>query len=397
MPSIFDEVMELKRPQLDDDKKVERVKATFRGIPENKKSKAWEYALEEDADGSRILSFMVDEGVVNFKLNPEPTDDGYQAIRIPDVERDDFGTRGNAVRGRMQIHRSGPNIIHGTIQNKGKAMTFALENESPEENNWKVRAKQDPTKDVATLIQSVSPSTKIASFVRRDPNLHNWSLPLTADYPQAMLLSALIGAGAMGTYNLGRKALKKVQGEEDDGRALWQDIILGGAGGALASGAFKYFGETDKHLGRRAPRYNHRRPDSVPLVFPDMRTQTKVVVDPAFVQPYQKGASMSKEANDLDISRIQNLLSFDHSLTPADRKILMSQLQQAMRMSSNGKIDINRVRNAGLGMLAGYISAKALGFGVPMQIGAAALGGFMAGRPSGNNARKWDTRGFYHY
>jgi hypothetical protein len=106
---------------------------------------------------------------------------------------------------------------------------------------------------------------------------------------------------------------------------------------------------------------------------------------------------MNKQANQINISRIQNLLSYDHSLLPADRKILLYQLEQAARMSGGGEIDINRIRNAGLGMLFGYVTAKILGFGVPMQMGSAALGGFIGSNSTQSGGKKWDSRGFYHY
>jgi hypothetical protein len=395
--SYFDDVMETKRPQDVGDNYSIRSSEKYTTIPENTKSKRWDYALEEDGDGGRILSFLMEDGTLNFKINQPGENKEISAIRLPDSERDDFATRGNAVRGKMQLHKSGPGIIHGTIQNQGKIMTFLLEKNKDNEE-WTIRSTKSPDSNVVELIRAVTPN-KIAKVLRgpESSNADILTTPLTADYPQAMGLSALIGAGLLGSYHVGRKVLDKIMGREVRSTPLWQDLLLGAGAGAIGAGAFKMFGETDKELGRRAPRYNHRRPASVPLVFASKKVETPLVVDPSMVQPYQKKASMQKEANSIDISRIKNLLSFDNSLTSADRKILMSQLMQAEKIAVNGKIDIGRIRNAGLGALAGYILAKAMGFGIPTQIGAAAFGAFAAGGSTGNNSRKWDTRGFYHY
>ena len=552
MPSVFDSIMELKRPDTSESSNVSPLRETYRGIPTNDKSKMWDYSLEEGEDGKRILSFLVDDSVINFKLNqPKDKESTISATRLPDADRADFGARGNATKGRFQVHKSGPNSLYGTIHGGKKTMTFGLDNPDASNHDWTVTAKNAPITDVANLVKSVSIKDKTAFQM---PTMDQLTSPLTGSYPVAMGLSALLGAGGMATYHIGRKVLKRIKGEDtSDDRPLWQDMLLGAGGGALASGAFKAFGEADHGLGRKAPSMNSHLMPWEPLNFkiPDElkpagvvytsnvrnAVQPKIAEDKEAVhwshditrdimggrhygadylhgeakelgeaikerdlghikeelgdtayaaqmiasqktglnlpvvgadavikkfydrigvwknlfkerdipfsvdylkggsnyakpdkiqkafalaghqiddkdlielankndikfeyQPHEiKQASMDKRAGQVDLAHIQNLLSYDQSLTGADRRILISQLEQASRMSQGGDIDMNRVRNAGLGMLFGYVTAKLLGFGLPGQIGTAALGGFVGSNSTQSGGKQWDSRGFYHY
>jgi hypothetical protein len=384
MPSAFDSVMEFKRPDLAIDPSPSQKKEVFSGIPSYNKSTMLDYAVEEGDQGERILSFLIGDSVVNFKLNqPKEKGDPITAMRLADVEKGDFGARGNSVRGKLQIHKSSPNSIYGTIHGGDRTMTFSLDNPSTETNEWTLSPKKHPISDVADFVKSVDIQQKKAFKL---PTMDQITAPLTADYPTAMALSALIGSGVMGARNLGLKAWAKLTGEEDPTNPLWQDLALGAGGGALASGAFKAIGEADKHLGTHAPRFNHHLPKFMERRY-DFNTPS-----------YLKTASdMEKKANTVEISRIQNLLSYDVSLTPADRRILLSQLQDATRLAQNGQIDINRLRNSGMGMLFGYLTAKFLGFGVGGQIASTALGGFVGSNSTPKGGKQWDTRGFYHY
>ena len=399
MASIFDSIMETKRPDTSESSNASPLRETYRGIPTNDKSKMWDYSVEEGEDGQRILSFLVDDSVVNFKLNqPKNQGENISVMRLPDADRADFGARGNATKGRFQVHKSGPSSIYGTIHGGKKTMTFGLENTDPTNHDWVMTAKNSPITDVAALVKSVSIKDKTAFQV---PTMEQLTAPLTASYPVAMGLSALLGAGGMATYHIGNKVLKRLRGEDtSEDRPLWQDMLLGAGGGALASGAFKAFGENDKELGRHAPRFNHHRLQNQPMVFstPENLKPAPVVATHGVsnsVQP--KVASMEKKAQGVDVGHVQNLLSYDQTLTPADRRILISQLEQAAKMSPNGEIDMNRIRNSGLGMLVGYITAKLMGFGLPGQIGTAALGGFIGANSTQSGGKQWDSRGFYHY
>lgn len=459
--------METKKQDTSESANVSPLRESYRGIPVNDKSKMWDYSLEEGEDGQRILSFLVDDSVVNFRLNqPKDKDSSISALRLPDADRADFGARGNATKGRFQVHKSSTGSIYGTIHGGKKTMTFGLDNPDPSKHDWTVTAKNAPITDIANLVKSVSIKDKTAFAV---PTMDQITAPLTADYPTAMGLSALLGAGGMAAYHVGHKVMKKLRGEDtQDDRPLWQDMLLGAGGGAIASGAFKALGESGS--GPDAPRFNHHLLPFQPLNFTSYTPppasvvpthgvrnswQPKVAADnhhheritweecghtstcrcsapkvdikkPGLCQScvwskekeleqelnrknlftnkdksnadndIPKKASIRKTAS-IDINHIQNLLSYDQSLTPADRRILISQLEQASRMSQGGDIDMDKIRNSGLGMLFGYITAKLMGFGVAGQIGGAALGGFVGASSTSSGGKQWDQRGFYHY
>ena len=383
MSSAFDSVMETKRPDYSGESFVEHKKEIYKGIPTNTKSKMLDYALS-DEDGERMLSFLLDDSTINFKLN-HPKEDGaaITAKRLPDAERADFGSRGNTTKGRFQLHKSSPSSIYGTIQGGKKTMTFALEGDDSGSGEWKVIAKKHPDLTISDLVNSVKTQEKKAFKL---PDIDTVTAPLTADYSTALPLAAAVGATIMGAKNVGMKIWKKINGEYDDGPSLGNDIVIGGLGGTLIAGGAKLFGESGGNKTWELPRLNYTQDKYKPWVFdelPRARDMAKV-------------SSMQKEADNIDIARIQNLLSYDYSLTMMDRKILMQQLQQAMSLSQNGQIDVNRLKNSGLGMLIGYIAAKAMGFGMPMAMGAAALGGMIGYTPK-TSGPKYDTRGFYTY
>ena len=385
MSSFFDSVMELKRP--DGMASTSEKKEIYRGIPTNTKSKMLDYAIEEDDEGGRLLSFLMDDSVVNFKISPpEKEGSSIQAKRIPDVDRLDFGSRGSAVKGRFQLHSSAPGKIYGTIHSGKKSMTLSLENNDPSSNDWQVLSKKGPIDDVNSLINSVSIADKNAGVVL--PTIDQLAAPLTADYPTAMGLSALIGAGGMGARNLALKLKNKATGQEDETNPLWQDLLIGAGGGAAVSGAFKMFGEVNKDMGTRAPRFNHHLLPWQPMRYSELDKHSS---------DEDKEEIVSKQANAVSIMKIQNMLSFDQSLSPADRRVLISQLNQAMQSSQGSTIDMNSIRNSGLGMLFGYVTAKLMGFGLPGQVGAAALGGFIGNRSTQRGGKQWDPRGFYSY
>ena len=88
----------------------------FAGIPSVNKSKMWDFSLTEDGEGGRLLSFLVDNKTINFKIHKSESGTPIGATRLPDSESEDFGLGGDARKGRAQIHKATPSKIVGTFQ-----------------------------------------------------------------------------------------------------------------------------------------------------------------------------------------------------------------------------------------------------------------------------------------
>jgi len=146
-----------------------------------------------------------------------------------------------------------------------------------------------------------------------------------------------------------------------------------------------------------------------PLVFPE-----KLKTDPNYLDIIKKEYQERKLGSVVDLQKLafgtgnqqvdlialQSILGADPTLTQGDRNILISQARSAMRSSGGQSISIDRVKNMGLGMLAGYILSKAMGFGGLGTIASVAIGGFMgSGSRGGVNSAgpRYNGAGYYTY
>ena len=96
-----------------------------------------------------------------------------------------------------------------------------------------------------------------------------------------------------------------------------------------------------------------------------LRRTERILCQEAIKQEYaiQKSQEKQKLAfgtgnQQVDLIALQSILGSDPTLTQGDRNILISQARSAMRSSGGQSISIDRVKNMGLGMLAGYILWK---------------------------------------
>ena len=213
MSDLLDSVIETKNPVTTlTSKELHASRERFAGIPENKNSVMWDYSIEEDGDGNRILSFLVNDGVINFKL--QQNEGSILAERFPDAEKDDFGRRGNSIKGRFQVHRSSPNHIYGTMHGGQKTFTFSLDKN--EDDKWTLSQKTSPLTEISDLLKVVRQKSAAQTY---DPYpsklIDTLSAPLTAPYSTAVPAAALIGAGIMGGKNLIQRLLAKMRGEPE--------------------------------------------------------------------------------------------------------------------------------------------------------------------------------------
>jgi hypothetical protein len=441
-----------------------RERSTYSGIPSINNPKMWDFSITENGDGTRNLSFLVDNRTVNFKLQePEKPGDPIKAKRLTDTESDDFGVGGDSFKGRAQIHKSSPSKILGTFQTGKTNMTFEL-NSQEDNNSWVISPRKHPITNVRSFVDVV-----LEKKTHKTANLNNstelkdkikqYISGLTIDkltYPitggiEALPSAALIGAGIMGARNLGQRLTGKQH------NSLLKDLAVGGVGGAVASGAFQLLGSPDSpiysdnsrkimkqnmnfnnllelpeklktepnYLDIIKKEYNERKLGSFEelqksAVIKKEKGKYKLYTkdgkkvlgvhdtrQDAIKQEYaiQKSQEKQKLAfgtgnQQVDLIALQSILGADPTLTQGDRNILISQARSAMRASGGQPISIDRVKNMGLGMLAGYILSKAMGFGGLGTIASVAIGGFMGsgGRSNINSTgAKYNSRGYYTY
>jgi len=444
-----------------------RERSTYSGIPSMQNPKMWDFSITENGDGTRSLSFLVDNRTLNFKLDePENPGEPIKAKRLSDTESDDFGVGGDSFKGRAQIHKSSPSKILGTFQTGKTNMTFEL-NSQKDNNSWVISPRRHPVTTVKSFVDTVlekklNPKTA-ASFSDIATNIKDgikkYVGNLTIDkltYPLtggigALPSAALIGAGVMGARNIGQRLIGK------EHNSLLKDLAIGGIGGAAASGAFQLIGSPDSPLqSANSKKIMTGNMDfKNPLEIPE-----KLKTDPnyldlikkeyyerklAYINDLQKNAVIKKEKGkyklytkdgkkilgthetrqqaikqeyaiqksqekqklafgtgnqQVDLIALQSILGADPTLTQGDRNILISQARSAMRASGGQTISIDRVKNMGLGMLAGYIISKAMGFGGLGTIASVAIGGFMGygNRQSANAAGpRYNSAGYYTY
>jgi hypothetical protein len=380
MESFFDQVVSTKRPVeslLPED--LYEKKDRYAGIPQVEKPTMWDYSIEEDGDGNRILSFLVDENAINFKL--QQNENNILAERFPDANKEDFGRRGNAIKGRFQVHKASPTNIYGTIQGGSAPMTFSMD--QTEDSKWTMTGKRSPLAEISDLLQVVRKKT--ASI---DP--YNTTLidkitsPVTGPMEFALPASALIGAGAMTAKNLGQRLLAKIRGEEEPKSNILMDALLGAAGGAALTYGFKRMGESQDPF---SPQFNYMLRPEDDLIFGN----EKVPVGERFVNKFKKTASMQ-----VDVERIKRILNSDYGLTSADKRVLMDQLNRAVYQQGSSSLNLDRLRGGAFGALLGYILAKVLGMGGAGTAAASVIGGLL-GSQGGHKSRKNDPRGFYYY
>jgi len=421
-----------------------RERSTYSGIPSMNNPKMWDFSITENGDGTRNLSFLVDNRTLNFKLDePEKPGEPIKAKRLTDTESDDFGVGGDSFKGRAQIHKSSPSKILGTFQTGKTNMTFEL-NSQKDNNSWVISPRKHPVTTVKSFVDTVLEKKlhktagpllnlaidKIKDFSNEAKELKEkfkelnsptelkdkikqYIGGLTMDkltYPitggiEALPSAALIGAGVMGARNIGQRMVGKQH------NSLLKDLALGGAGGAVASGALQLLGSPDSPLYSENSRkmMTQNMDFKNPLVFPE-----KLKTDPNYLDIIKKEYQERKLGSVVDLQKLafgtgnqqvdlialQSILGADPTLTQGDRNILISQARSAMRSSGGQSISIDRVKNMGLGMLAGYILSKAMGFGGLGTIASVAIGGFMgSGSRGGVNSAgpRYNGAGYYTY
>jgi len=253
---------------------------SFSGIPKIDKSKMWDYAMTEDSDKRRILSFLLDNRAVNFRLEkPEKEGAPIKAKRLPDSESQDFGVGGNSTKGRAQIHKADSGKITGTFQTGKTNTTFDIAKASDNEEDWHIVPRKNPEHDVDTFVSSIMDTHKKKAFdltsiqglanqesQNLGSNLQGSNIPTVASgyedklksivpapekllYPlggtddngsmlKSVGIAGGIGAGVMGLRNI----IQRLFGQNHN--ALASDMFLGGAGGAGISGLYHALGNT---------------------------------------------------------------------------------------------------------------------------------------------------------
>ena len=421
-----------------------RERSTYSGIPSMNNPKMWDFSITENGDGTRNLSFLVDNRTLNFKLDePDKPGEPIKAKRLTDTESDDFGVGGDSFKGRAQIHKSSPSKILGTFQTGKTNMTFEL-NSQKDNNSWVISPRKHPVTTVKSFVDTVlekklhktaGPLLNLAIDKIKDfsneakevkekfkelnsptelkDKIKQYIGGLTMDkltYPitggiEALPSAALIGAGVMGARNIGQRMVGKQH------NSLLKDLALGGAGGAVASGAFQLLGSPDSPLYSENSRkmMTQNMDFKNPLEIPE-----KLKTDPNYLDIIKKEYQERKLGSAVDLQKLafgtgnqqvdlialQSILGADPTLTQGDRNILISQARSAMRSSGGQSISIDRVKNMGLGMLAGYILSKAMGFGGLGTIASVAIGGFMgSGSRGGVNSAgpRYNSAGYYTY
>lgn len=420
-------------------------KNNFAGIPQIDKSKMWDFSLTEDGDGGRILSFLVDNKTVNFKLQKSESGAPIGAIRLPDSESEDFGIGGQSRKGRAQIHKAGPSRILGTFQTGKNNMTFEMGKSPDKEHDWSLVPRKSPDADVAEFVKAVlekrgADTLESAPFVQMPvptwgsifgklkdkalnakfpmPSMDTLTYPLTGPAMGGMAVSGGLGAGAMAIKNM----IDRIRGAEHN--SLFADMALGAGGGAATAGLWRLFNGVDpKDAGAytqnmrpgKYPQFTERFTEGKSYwdTLRGLPKNTKVEDGLAIGQlkhqnpeafsakatvgaPTQKKAFMSGN-QEVDMIALQSILGADPTITPAERRALAGQARMAMSATGSTSVSVNEVKASGLGMLAGYIMSKAMGFGGLGTLASVAIGGAIGRGIGGKSGPTWNSRGYYEY
>jgi hypothetical protein len=413
----------------------DNARSIYSGIPSTQKSKMWNFSITEDGENERVLSFLVDNRTVNFKLKePDKVGEPIKAKRLPDTESDDFGVGGSSFKGKAQIHKSSPSKVVGTFQTGKTNMTFELSKSSEGGEDWTVFPRKHPSYNVKSFVNSIleknlntknaniydinnianeaknvynstpgikDSSTSIWDKIKKTkiplPDIDKITYPVTGGV-NALPIAALIGAGVMGAKNVGQAII----GSESR-PSLLRDLLVGAGIGAGGSALFQFLGSPDSPIfgqNDRAVMKDNIDPRK-PMVFSDKFLNSDNYLD---LLKKRKSASESEKLafgsgnSAVDLIALQSILGADPTLTQGDRNVLIQQARRALQSSSGGSISIDRIRNMGLGMLAGYIMSKVVGFGAFGSIAATAIGGAIGGSISGRRGGpKYNSKGYYTY
>jgi hypothetical protein len=462
----------------------ESSRSVYSGIPSHDKSKMWDFSITEDGSGNRLLSFLVNNRAVNFRLaEPEKLGGSISATRLPDTESGDFGVGGNSFKGRAQIHKSSPSKVVGTFQTGKNNMTFELSKSSENGDSWTVHPRKHPDANIKTFVntileknlnKSVSLRKKASYDLNRvlkeikmvsqktNPNnpfdtssvlekLKRTKIPSidTITYPltggvKALPVAAGIGAAVMGLKNLGQKALGK------DSPSMVRDLLTGAALGGGGSALFQFLGSPNSPIMTKLDKQlmSQNMDVNKPMVFQEklfkapnylemlsnknaakQKIDDKVAVikkeDGEYILYTKDGKKVlgrhstrqkaikqeyaiqkSQERNKLafgtgnqvvDLIALQSILGADPSLTQGDRNVLIQQARRAMQ-SSGGRASVGSLQSMGLGMLAGYIMSKVMGFGGMGTIVSSAIGGAIGSTFGGRkNGPQFNSKGYYTY
>jgi hypothetical protein len=411
-------------------------RSTFSGIPKIEKSKMWDFSIGEDGSGNRVLSFLVNNRTINFRLShSDKPEQPIDAIRLPDSETEDFGISGDNRTGRAQIHRSGPNSIVGTFQTGKNNMTFEFQKNESGDQDWRVFPRKNPNANVKTFVNAITGkrasdldsvlkdlesstvSTAVTGAPRSlfdaikkfrvpIPSVDTVTYPLTGPALRAIPIAGGIGAGAMGLRNMFQRAT----GQEHN--SLLLDLLLGGGVGAGASGAFKLFGqhnspgktpyETQMYSKNMKPQNSILFPTELATnksywdVIRDLPERKTAQQDNVPISKHNKKVAFGTGNQEVDLIALQSILGADPTLTQGDRNILIGQARTAMRSTGQTSVPVNSIRGMGLGMLAGYAISKFFGFGGLGTIASVAIGGGF-GRMGGGSGPTWNSKGYYVY
>jgi len=412
----------------------------FSGIPEKNKQEMWDASIEEGGNGKKILSFLTNGKVLNFELEDGELGDGKgvaYAKRLPDADRHDFGTRGEAITTRFQTFNTSPGKIYGTWQNGKKSMTFSLERDG-DTNRWVIKKKgeADPLSSVSSLIKSVSIDDKVADEYGRFAD--RITAPLTSSSPGvAYTASALIGAGVMGAKNIGEKVYNAILGGGiEDTSSIRNDLLMGAAGGMLGTGGIRMIGgigdgKIDSGNKKRDAMYIYsnyvknsgdrltaeeimRNADDLSIFLPEnsyrLHKTNGFTIRPRTEKELQLEKSgeereegMDKVASLQSVEQIKMMLQYDPSLTYTDKMILIQQLSAAIRNAGtpSGMLDLGMLKGLGFGALFGYIVSKIAGAGMYGQVGStllgSAIGGLVASGGSAKHQPKTHRNGYQYY
>lgn len=209
-------------------------KNEFADVPSETKSKIVGFSIEEDGDSNKLIGINFNDRVFNFVIK-DKKEDTMLAQRMPDSTVKDFGRRGHAKTGKMQIYKSDAGYLHGTLHGDKQALTLEFKKQEGGDNEWIITRKKGPESAMAEIASAI----KEKSAEQKDdgtPLMHYLTLPVTGDtLTQAMPLGALIGATAMGVKHLGHKAYSWIMDEPEPKNSLIADLAMGGLVGGGAS------------------------------------------------------------------------------------------------------------------------------------------------------------------
>ena len=412
----------------------------------------WDFSLTEDGEGGRLLSFLVDNKTINFKIHKSESGTPIGATRLPDSESEDFGLGGDARKGRAQIHKATPSKIVGTFQTGKNNMTFEFDKSPDSEHLWSLVPRKNPEANVSQFVKAIL-EKKIAAEdkgaglwdkIKKTrvplPSIDTITYPLTGDAPGGIAVSAGLGAGAMALKNM----YDRVSGNEHN--SLLTDMLLGAGGGAAASGLFRWLGTPEGKPREDRDLYRNNMNPGQRMLFPqkfytdksywdvlDSIAASKRLSPPGMtfkdlirnkdlelsrqffkdnqdkfnqIVKAQKGASQDDDTTktafmsgnqEVDMIALQSILGADPTITPAERRALAAQARSAMSASGSTYVSINSVKAGGLGMLAGYIMSKMMGFGGLGTLASVAIGGAVGSSFGGKSGPMWNSRGYYEY